>query len=115
MNKKGFTLTELLAVIVVLAIIISIAMMASTSIMNKSKIKLYREMEDNLKDVAIDYLLDNRENINFEETPTVSVDTLIKEGYFEDNKNYCNKNKNIKLIRTENDYTAIVEEGTCGN
>lgn len=114
MNKKGFTLTELLGVIVVLAVIIGIAMMASTTIMNKSKIKLYREMEDNLKDAAIDYLLDNRENINFDNA-TVSVDKLIEDGYFEDDKNYCVKTKNIKLIRTENDYTAIVEEGTCGN
>lgn len=121
MNKKGFTLTELLGVIVVLAVIIGIAMMASTSIMNKSKIKLYREMEDNLKDVAITYYLDTEDS-------EVTVGELIDQGYFEDNKGYCKKEYVIKISVEKikgastikdgyvpEDYEAIVEEGTCGN
>ena len=119
MNKKGFTLTELLAVIVVLAIIISIAMMSSTSIMNKSKNKLYCEMQDNLKDVAITYYLDTKND-------TVTVGKLIEDGYFEDNKAYCDKtaeitisiekvNENDSSTDAATDYVATVPEGTCGN
>ena len=41
MNKKGFTLAELLGVIVVLAIIVSVAGISAVSIMNKSKNKVF--------------------------------------------------------------------------
>ena len=143
MNKKGFTLTELLGVIVVLAVIIGIAMMASTTIMNKSKNKLYREMEDNLKDVAVTYILTeysltdrtsnniknakcvkdsgNNINCNGQCSETVTVDTLKNEGLFEDNKNYCKGTITVNVTCNEvdgkivEDYEAIVEEGTCGN
>lgn len=119
MGKKGFTLTELLGVIVVLAIIIGIAMVSATSIMNKSKNKLYREMEDNLRDVAITYYLDTG-------IDTVTVEKLIEDGYFEDSKGYCNKNATItisieKIVKNDDnedaatDYVAVVEEGICGN
>lgn len=121
MNKKGFTLTELLGVIVVLAVIVGIAMTSATSIMNKSKVKLYEEMENNLKDVAITYYLDTQDN-------KVTVGELIDNGYFEDNKGYCKKEYLIEISVKEiedasatkggyvpEDYEAIVEKGTCGN
>ena len=59
MNKKGFTLAELLGVIVVLSIIVSIAGLSVISVMNKAKNKTFAEMTDNLKDAAKTCYLDN--------------------------------------------------------
>ena len=115
MNKKGFTLTELLGVIVVLAVIIGIAGMSATSIMNKSKNRLYCEMHDNLKDAAIAYALANRDKNTYNIPTSVTVGTLISEGYFEDDKGYCNKGAKITLSKTDMDYDAIVPDRTCGN
>lgn len=144
MNKKGFTLTELLGVIVVLAVIVSIAGISAVSIMNKSKNKLYREMEDNLKDVAVTYILTeysltdrtsnniknakcvksgNKINCTGKCSETVSVDTLKNEGLFEDNDNYCKGSITVNVICGKEkadgsiveDYEAIVKEGTCRN
>ena len=45
MNKKGFTLAELLGVIVVLSIIVSIAGLSVISVMNKAKNKTFAEVK----------------------------------------------------------------------
>ena len=108
MNKKGFTLPELLGVIVVLSVIIGIAGMSVLSIMNKTKNKTFKEMEDNLKDAAITCYLDRGKT---EECDTASK--LINAGYFEDNKNYCN-NVELTIIDDDNDIVATII-GKCGN
>ncbi len=59
MNKEGFSLVELLAVIVILAIIGSIAVVGYTAIINKTETKSYVNYEETLKSGAIMYLMDN--------------------------------------------------------
>jgi len=123
MNKKGFTLSELLGVVVVLAIIIGVAMMSTTTIMNKSKNKLYSEMEETLKDVTVTYIISSNNSISGTNNTSdsiknakcvenssgavncvgkceenVSVATLKDEGLFEDNKNYCSGSVKVKVV-----------------
>ena len=59
MKNKGFTLVELLGVIVVLAIIGGIATLAITNYIGNSKEKVYRNYVANLKTTVEDYLIDD--------------------------------------------------------
>ncbi len=56
MNKKGFTLVELLACIVVLTIVFGIAMLVTTGSINRARAKKARIHEDNLLEAAITYV-----------------------------------------------------------
>lgn len=58
-NRKGFTLVELLGVIVVLAIIGGIATLAITNYLGNSKEKVYRNYVATLKTTVEDYLIDD--------------------------------------------------------
>ena len=58
-NRKGFTLVELLGVIVVLAIIGGIATLAITNYIGNSKEKVYRNYVATLKTTVEDYLIDD--------------------------------------------------------
>lgn len=118
MNKKGFTLAELLGVIVVLSIIVSIAGLSVISVMNKAKNKTFAEMTDNLKDAAKTCYLDNLDNLG-KESAAKNCDTvkeLKDNGYFEDNKDYCNNVSSIRFNETsDGDDYQVNLEGKCGN
>lgn len=58
-NRKGFTLVELLGVIVVLAIVGGIATLAITNYIGNSKEKVYRNYVATLKTTVEDYLIDD--------------------------------------------------------
>lgn len=108
MNKKGFTLPELLGVIVVLSVIIGIAGMSVLSIMNKAVNKALEEMKDNLKDAALTCYLDTKDTDKCN-TP----EKLKASNYFEDDKGYClDKNITISFDSNNDDYTASVN-GNC--
>ena len=111
MNKKGFTVAELLGVIVVLSIIVSIAGLSVISVMNKAKNKTFAEMTDNLKDAAKTCYLDNE----LDYTNCDTVKELKDNGYFEDNKDYCN-NVTIDFSETsDGDDYQVNLSGKCGN
>lgn len=60
MRNKGFTLVELLAVIVVLAVLIGIVTTSVAKYINQSRNSAKNINLDNLKDAAISYVLDNK-------------------------------------------------------
>ena len=62
MNNKGFTLVELLAVIVVLAIIVSIAVPSTISVSRKVKANLYCEKINSIVNAASLYGEDHKES-----------------------------------------------------
>ena len=114
MNKKGFTLVELLAVIAVLGIIISVATISAISIIDKSRKNTAKENVANLKDVAITYCIEDDDRWSGN-TCTVSVATLISRGEFEDTKKRCITTANIvvsvaKVTSTSDkeDYVASI-------
>ncbi len=84
-NKNGFTLVELLAVIVVLAIIITIAVPSAISISNKIKAKMYETKIQMIKDAAKLYGQENPSKVSNDENCTsngkVKVGDLVNDGY----------------------------------
>lgn len=130
MNKKGFTLVELIAVIVVIALLITIASSSVLAIMNRGKNGLTTVTDKNLEDAAVTYALKHLSlptcptTFNLE-SPTgscftrVKVQELKEKDFFEDNSNHCNPNATVLIYHyndgTNTEYRAKVSEGTCNN
>ena len=108
MNKKGFTLAELLGVIVVLSIIITMATISVVSIINRSKNRINSENEKTLKEAAKMYVQDK----NIDDVD-VNASVLIDEGLLDDPKEKCKDVLlHIKYDKNEHDY-IITMTGKC--
>ena len=113
--NKGFTLVELLAVIVILSIVMGIGVVTFSSITNKSNDDYYHNLEINLEMAASNYFSDYRSlrpaiNISSEETnacSSVSLQTLVDNNYIESvndaNGKTCSlDNSKVYIKRNEN-------------
>ena len=100
-NRKGFTLVELMAVIVILAVIIAIAVPTFGNVQKSIEKKNYENQISLIETAAAKYFEDN--NIT-----SMYVDDLIKSGYLEaDDKNgkifaTNDKTKELKYIQVLN-------------
>ena len=112
--NKGFSLVELLAVIVILALIMGIGVVSYTSITKKSESDYYDNLIDNLELGATNYFVDNRSQRpgydsagNITKCAQVSLKMLIDKNYVEsatDSKgNDCDLNNSFAyIIRNSN-------------
>lgn|SRR5574344_424325 len=89
LNKKGFTLVELLAVIVIMALLISIAVPNVISISQKMKVKMYCEKVKLIESDAKLYGQDNIDSVTDGTITTVSVSDLIKNNYLKKDDSKC--------------------------
>ena len=117
-NKRGFTLVELLAVIVVLGIVASISIYAITNTIRKTKEKSYQVTINEIENMANDYLLENNGKLFFissndgseTEYQCVTIKQLIDAGYFKtditeslvDVDTNVNINDFVKITRNQN-------------
>lgn len=85
MNKKGFTLVELLGVIVILSILVLISIPIINSIVNDSKKQIKETNVITILDAAYSWAMDDELNIelpeNENESITVTLDTIKKSGH----------------------------------
>ena len=116
LNKKGFTLVELIATIVVLALVVSISAYAITNIINSAKEKNYDLLIKNIKDASETYYQEckysNNSGIicNYNETLqeyTVKLKDLVNYGYLKGNGTEDNKIDNkidnkMKIVNPKN-------------
>ncbi len=83
MNKKGFTLIEVIAVIVIIGIIALITVPAVESLINNSKTSLYESQVKMLESAAKKWGLDNVDKLPVEEGKTYCVGAEDLKGYLE--------------------------------
>ncbi len=87
MNKRGFTLVELLAVIVVLAILVLLAMPRVTSMMEKARVNSFVIEANEIAKVAQTAYNDKVFDGELDNGPTCfTVDQLIDSGYLDKDK-----------------------------
>ena len=80
MNKKGFTLIELMAVVAILAIIGVIVIPKILKVKEDSINRLYKEQEDRLVEKAKEYMDDNYISLSLNEF-VITKTQLISGGY----------------------------------
>ncbi|MDD4027563.1 MAG: prepilin-type N-terminal cleavage/methylation domain-containing protein, partial [Bacilli bacterium] len=92
--KKGFTLVELLAVIIILGVILVIAIPSFNNAIKESKIKLYKSINQMVVKSTKEYLTEYVYELPKEEGETIEVTTndLIANGYLKEISNPTDKN-----------------------
>ncbi len=115
--KKGFTLAELLGVIIILALIAMIATPAVTSLLNNSKKKLCETQVSYIITAAKNWGADHLLQLPDEgETLTISLSELIQQGYIQGDKDAATEEEKLKIINPntkeyfEPDPTVIIQK-----
>ena len=116
MNRKGFTMVELLVTIIILGLLTTLVITSIASILDKSHEEYYNSQENMLVLAGRDYFADYRSKLPKEvgETSSVTVETLINEKYIDPvkdrNENNCNfKKSNVTVQKiTDKDYQYYV-------
>lgn len=83
LNKKGFTLVELLAVIVILGLLMSVAVGAVTIYMDKSKKQAMETIISTAYDGAVNTLMEENIMLNEEESTSFTLQELYENGSIE--------------------------------
>ena len=86
MNKKGFTLVELLAVIIILAIIATISVPSTLNVINYTKEKACEEQVKMIEDAAKRWASDNP----MDSRSYIEITTLQSEGYLDKSEKLLN-------------------------
>lgn len=97
MNSKGFTLIELIAIVVILALIFFISFPQILNITKADEEKKYSNMVENLCLAGESYISANIENFNGLTTVGNKIELTIQELI-----NYGNVDKNMKNPKTNN-------------
>ena len=119
LNKKGFTLIELVGVIIIISIL---SLLFFPSLINQFK-KTSDNMDETTKKIIIDstkiYMDNNESNFDKSKTYCISISTLIDNEYLEDNfteydKDYIIKNKVVQAIGNGDKFNySIISENNC--
>lgn len=110
MKQKGFTLIELIAVIVILGLIALVVFPAINSVINDSRESAYQSQIRIIEKAAKEYYLENYKDLP-EQTnnacTAISVETLIEKGFISEEE--LNENKNIINPKTNESLTGSVQ------
>lgn len=128
MKKKGFTITELLAVLVILAVLIIIGGRSVFKLISDSRKKVNEVTIKSVEDSALSYASknvfiqdkcaintlitdSNASSVTFPSgcsKVTVKIDKLITDGFFTDTKGVCTKSTNVIIYKYYYTYTDSV-------
>ena len=87
-KEKGFTLVEIIGVIVLMGLVITIGSTTINNIKNVSREKLYNEQINRLVSVSKTWAIENTNKMpsTIGDTYQVGIDRLVKEGYLKSNE-----------------------------
>ena len=85
MNKKGFTLVELLGVIVLLSVLGIVAVSTIDKNIKEGRIKTCKTQEKNIIEGAKAYILDHQTPTSTSRSEIITVQALKYDGYIKDN------------------------------
>lgn len=123
MNKKGYTLIELLAVLSIIAVILLIAIPSVTRQLSGIEDNNYKQFKQNIYLAAESYINGNPDEfINLKETngeACIEIEDLVYEGWIKSNMNNPKTNKKISMsgsvkivnINGEYRYTYMATSG----
>lgn len=121
MNKKGFTLVELLATIALLAIIMMIAIPTVNGIIEKNKKKNCQILNDNIIEAAELYISDNRYSIVWNRKNQATVSLSQYREYLNtsivnpcDNSDYTGDNIQV-IFKNNNGKVEVVSDNILPN
>lgn len=82
MNRKGFSLIELILVIALLAILMLLLIPNVITLINNNDVKSCHNLEDSIINAAKEYVINNKYNLNFtcDKEKEISLQTLIDTG-----------------------------------
>ena len=101
MKKNGFTLIEILGVIVILGLISALIYPVINNVLNDNKQKLYDKQISNLEKIAYNWSIENTEILPKEGTYFLSFGKLQEDGYI--------KESDVKNPLTDNDLTGCIQ------
>ena len=122
MNKRGFTLIEMLAVVAILGILSTIASVLVSRYLNRANTSAYDTMAQSLYESSQNYIMDHMDLL--EKTSfTINSSDLLENDYIDEMKNPKNENENCTAdisIKNNNinnemsnlEYTIIIK---CGS
>lgn len=120
MNKKGFTLTELLAVIAIISLISGIAAISYSLILKNSQNKSFTTYENTMQAEVMEIMLDATLDPSSEysiprpnETLTFSLSNMVTKGQIKEFVNPINKSDNCQA----NSYVSVrrIENATSSD
>lgn len=123
MNKKGFTMIELMATITLLGIMLTLAVVSVSKYLNKARNTAYRDYEKTLEGAATNYFLDHTGLLPEKGDATgttITANDLINGGYLTSMKDpkkknaTCDNGSFVKVIRKEDvGFNMDIEYKTC--
>lgn len=111
MNKRGFTLVELLATIVLLSIISVISYVSISSVIKKNKVNNCRNLIKSIEGASREYVSDNRYNFTNRDDKVITAEDLFRGNYLKNEimdpfTNEKVNSENVKIIiYLKSDYT----------
>ena len=121
MNKKGFTLVEVLVVIVIIGILSVIIIPSVININSGINERLYEQKKENIEAAAILYGNNHEEIFNGTDQVPVYVYELVESNYFtadiQDGSNGCSnaKDKGLEISSNGTTYSYTTNKGCVSN
>ena len=117
LNKKGFTMIELLAAVTILGVIATMAVVSYTKYQEKVRNDAYKAMEKSAFSAAQTYIADKGIVVPLTKTNAkpIEISTLVDEGYLkklEDPRakgSACHLGSTVKVYKTKHDGTKLEE------